>query len=73
MKAVFKDINLKLDNEQKKSRKTGNWSSTTTNNDCEKGNQGKKTPKWKLENNNNDTKIKKEGKTYHWCKCHNNN
>ena len=73
MKAVFKDINLKLGAKRKTNKKTGKRSTSSNDYDRPKGNQGKKIPKWKLENKDDDTKLKKEGKTYHWCKWHNNN
>ena len=39
MKAVFKDINLKLGAERKKNKKSGKRSSSSNDYDCTKGNQ----------------------------------
>ena len=69
MKAVFKDLNLKIDADQKKK---GSSNKGLKNKDKTRS-QGKKIPKWKLENSKNVKKLKKEGKPYHWFKWHNDN
>ena len=73
MKAVFKDLNLKLEAEKKGNRKKGSRSKNLSKSKDRASSQGKKIPKWKLENDNNGKKLKKDGKTYYWCKWHNDN
>ena len=70
MKAVFKDLNLRLDAEKNKKNLRNKNSSRTKDKSLS---QGKKIPKCKLENNKNEKKMKKDGKTYFWCKGHNDN
>ena len=66
MEAMFKDLNLRLEQANKKGKRLESQGNDNKN-------QGTRSiPKWKLENSGKDKKLKKQGKTYYWCKQHKN-
>ena len=71
MEATFKDLNLRLEQANKKAKRRQS-SANESSRDGNKNQSSKNVPKWKLENPKKEKKLKKQGKTYYWCPRHNN-